>query len=319
MSPTHPFRFGVINETPLPADDWFRHVRRAEALGFDTFLIRDHVVPDFFGDQIDPLAAMMAAAGATSTLRVGTLVLDNDYRHPALLAKEAATIDLLSGGRLELGIGAGWLRREYQVMGMAFERAGTRIDRLEEAIHVLKGLFADGPFTFCGSHYQIDGLENFPRPAQRPHPPILIGGGKPRMLRLAGREADIVSLLTTSVATGTVEDDPTERLAASVDEKLGWIREGAGERFDEIELSLIPSIMICRDRRGTAESLIQSRGWHGIEADDVLEMPSVFIGTTDEIIDQIRQRRERYGFSYYVFSDSEMEATAPIVGALTGQ
>lgn len=318
MSDRRPFRFGVINETPLQGAEFACHVRRIEELGYSTYLIRDHFVPDFFGDQLAPVPAMMAAAAATTTLRVGTLVLDNDFRHPVMLAKEAATIDVLSGGRLELGIGAGWLRREYDLAGIDYDRAGVRISRLEESLNILKGLLAGGAYSFAGEHYDVADLDNFPKPVQRPRPPILVGGGKPRMLRLAGREADIISLLTTSVATGTMENDPTERLAASVEQKLGWIREGAGERFHQIELNLIPSIIYSEDREKVAADMVRDRGWTDITPADVLEMPSILIGTCDEIVDQMRQRRERYGFSYFVFSDSEMQDHAPIVSALAG-
>ena len=314
-----PFRFGVINETTMPPDAWVAHVRRVEELGYATFLIRDHFVPDFFGDQLAPVAALMTAANVTTTLRVGTLVIDNDYRHPVMLAKEMATLDLLSGGRLELGIGAGWLRSEYEKAGMCYDRAGVRISRLEEGLQVLKGLWGAGPFTFDGEHYTISGLEGFPKPLQNPHPPILIGAGKPRMLRLAGREADIVSFLTTSVASGTVEDDPRERLASSVAEKIDWVRQGAGERFDQIELSLIPTVVVTDDRRSWAESTIRERGWDGVTVDDVFEMPSIFAGTLDQIVADMRQRRERYGFSYYVVSDKIMVEFAPVVERLTGR
>ncbi|CAN5725265.1 TIGR03621 family F420-dependent LLM class oxidoreductase [soil metagenome] len=311
-----PFRFGIINETLLPPDEWVAHVRRVEELGYATFLIRDHFVPDFFGEQLAPIAALMTAANVTTTLRVGTLVLDNDYRHPVMLAKELATLDLLSGGRLEPGIGAGWLRSEYEKAGMCYERAGVRISRLEEALHVLKGLWAEEPVTFHGDHYSISDLEGYPKPSQRPRPPILIGGGKPRMLKLAGREADIVSFLTTSVASGTVEDDPCERLASSVMQKIGWVREGAGERFDQIELSLIPIVVMTDDRHAWAEITIRKRGWQDVTVDDVLAMPSIFAGTLDEIVGSIRERREQYGFSYYVVSDKIMEEFAPVVERL---
>ncbi|HMP39150.1 MAG TPA: LLM class flavin-dependent oxidoreductase [Roseiflexaceae bacterium] len=162
------FRFGVVNEQPLAPTQWRAHVRRMEVLGYATFLIRDHVVPDYFGPQYAPLAAMMAAAAASERLRVGTLGLDNDYRHPAILAKEAATIDLLSGGRLELGLGAGWLQREYELAGIPFDHAGERIERLAEALPIIKGLLRGEAVMSQGQHYQIDGLENFPRPQQRP-------------------------------------------------------------------------------------------------------------------------------------------------------
>ncbi len=313
-----PFRFGVINEIPLPSAEWLSHVKHVEDLGYATFLIRDHFVPDFFGEQFAPLIALTAAAGVTSRLRIGTIVIDNDYRHPVMLAKEAATLDLLSGGRLELGLGAGWLEREYQAAGMTYDRAGVRIDRLSEAIQVLKGLFGDGPFCFEGSHYRIDRLDVFPKPIQRPHPPILIGGGKRRALTLAGREADIVGILTTSVATGTVVDDPAERVAPTVREKLDWIRAGAGDRFNQIELSLIPTLLVTDDAPGRAAQLIDDRNWDGITVDDVLAMPSFLIGTLDEIVETIRQRRDEFGFSYYIVSDRIADAFAPIVERLAG-
>lgn len=311
-----PFRFGVINEMTLPAAEWLAHVQRVEALGYDTFLIRDHFVPDFFGDQLAPLPALMAAVMATTRLRVGTMVLDNDFRHPALLAKEVATIDELSGGRFELGIGAGWLREEYEQAGLPYDRAGVRIDRLEEALAILKGLLRDGTSTFEGTHYVTNGLGCYPTAAQRPHPPILIGGGKRRVLRLAGREADIVGVLTTAVGSGVVVDDPHERTAAAVAEKIGWIREGAGARFDDIELSLVPTVLFTDERTSVAEQMIRDRGWQDIGVADVLEMPSVFIGTIEEIVGQMIERRARYGFSYYVVSDKMLEEFAPVVKGL---
>lgn len=315
-STSRPFRFGVVNERALPRAAWLDQVRRIEALGYDTFLIRDHFVPDFFGDQYAPLPALVAAALVTERLRVGTIVSDNDYRHPVMLAKEAATIDVLSGGRLELGLGAGWLRKEYDQAGMPYEPAGTRIDRLAEALRVIRGLFADGPLCFAGKHYTVTGLEGFPKPVQRPHPPILIGAGKRRMLRLAGHEADIVGLLTTSVASGTVEDDPGERLAAALDEKIGCVREGAGDRFDAIELSLIPTLAVTGDRRGRAAEIIRERGWQGVTVDDVLAMPSLLIGTHDEVVETLLERRQRFGITYYIVSDKIAAAFAPIVAAL---
>jgi len=186
------FRFGVVGEGIRSGPELVATARRAEELGYDTLLLRDHFVAAPFGDQLAPMVALMAAAAATRTLRVGTLVLDNDYRHPVLLAKEAATLDLLSGGRFELGIGAGWARDEYERAGMAFDPPGIRVDRLEEAVRVLKGLFAGSALTFPGHHYSVTELQSFPMPAQRPHPPILIGAGSTRMLSIAGREADIV-------------------------------------------------------------------------------------------------------------------------------
>ncbi|HEU5104009.1 MAG TPA: TIGR03621 family F420-dependent LLM class oxidoreductase [Roseiflexaceae bacterium] len=258
----HPrqFRFGVINETTAQRDEWIAHVRRVEAYGYSTFLIRDHFVPDYFGDQFAPFAALTTAAHVTSSLRVGTLVIDNDYRHPVVLAKEAATLDLLSGGRFELGIGAGWLQSEYEQAGLAYDPAAVRIGRLTEALAVLKGLFADAPVTFAGSHYRLANLTGFPKPTQRPHPPILIGAGHKCMLTLAGREADIVGIMTTSVASGQMVDDPFARLSDRLAQQVAWVREGAGERFDEIELSTVPTIHLTDRRRALTEQWIAERG-----------------------------------------------------------
>jgi probable F420-dependent oxidoreductase len=314
-----PFRFGVIHEHMTTRSAWIEDAQRIEALGFSTLLIRDHFVPDFFGDQFAPLAAMMSAADATTTLRVGTLVIDNDYRHPVVLAKEAATIDLLSGGRLELGLGAGWLEREYAVAGLPYDRPGVRIDRLEEAIQVLKALWAEGPAYVSGMHYQIDGIEGYPKPTQRPHPPLLIGAGQPRMLRLAGREADIVGFLTTSVATGTVVDAPVNRMWETVERQVSYVREGAGDRFDQIELSGIITLIVTDERRTRTEELIQARGWTELSIEDVWSMPFVFIGSIDEIAAQMEERRARLGFSYFIVDDTHVETLAPIVARLTGK
>ena len=233
MPHAKPFRFGVIAEHTTTREAWVALARRSEELGYSTLLIRDHFVPDDFGDQFAPLAAMMSAADATSTLRIGTMVIDSDFRHPVILAKEAATIDLLSGGRLELGIGAGWLANEYEKSGIPYDPAGIRISRMIESIQIVKGLWGDSPMTFHGDHYQISELNGCPKPVQKP-PPIAIGGGGKRILRFAGKEAGIIGILTSAVGSGVVVDDPIERTFAKVNERIGWIREGAGERFDRI-------------------------------------------------------------------------------------
>jgi len=319
MGNARPFRFGVIAERMTTRAAWVDLARKVERLGYATLLIRDHVVPEPFGDQFAPLIALMAAADATTTLRVGTLVLDNDYRHPVLLAKEAATLDLLSSGRFELGLGAGWLAAEYEGAGIPFDRPGVRIGRMEEAIRVVKGLFADGSMTWAGEHYRIGGLDGFPKPAQRPRPPLLVGGGGKRILGIAGREADIASVLTSSVATGTLIDDPLARTSAKIAEKIGWIRAGAGARFDQIELNLIPSIILSDHRRAATERLIATRGWSNITVDQLWDMPSTLIGTTGEIADQIRFWRDTLGFSYIVVADEQATAFAPVVAALVSR
>ena len=314
-----PFRFGVINERMGTRQAWMTFARAVEDLGFATFLIRDHLVPDFFGDQFAPVAALTTAANATATLRVGSLVLANDFRHPAVLAKEAATLDLLSDGRLELGLGAGWLRSEYERSGIQFDPPGVRIARLEESLCILKGLFAPGPFSFSGAHYTVADLDGFPKPVQRPHPPILVLGGGRRVLTLAGREANTVGVLTTSVASGSLEDDPWGRLSASVAEKIAWVRHGAGPRFDEIELSLVITVLVTHGRRRRTEQFIRERRWSGVDVEHVWDMPSVFIGSVEQIVDDMLARREQLGFSYFVVADEDVAAFAPIVARLAGK
>jgi probable F420-dependent oxidoreductase len=310
-----PFRFGVINEQLLPAATWYAQVRQIEQQGFSTFLIRDHLVSDFFGDQYAPIAAMAMAAASTTTLHVGSMVLCNDFRHPAMLAKEAATIDALSGGRFELGIGAGWLRREYEITAMPYDSAGERIERLSESLAILRGLWDNEPFSFTGKHYQIDQLNSMPKPLRRL--PMLIGGGQRRMLTLAGQYADSIGVLTTSVASGSVDDHPRERMPSAVQQKLAWIRAGAGARYDSIELSLIPTFIQTDQRRAATEELIRSRNW-SVTVEEVWAMPSVLIGSLDQIASDLHQRREEYGFSYYIFSDTQANQIAPLVAQLRG-
>lgn len=311
------FRFGVINEQMTTSEAWLAQARRVETLGYDTFLIRDHFVSDFFGAQFAPIAALTAAAMVTTKLRVGTMVIDNDFRHPALLAKEFATLDVMSGGRVELGLGAGWLEAEYRRTGYQYDPAGVRISRMEEALPILKGLLAGETVTRRGVHYQVDGLASYPVAIQRPHPPILIGGGGKRVLGIAGREADIVGILTTAVTTGSLVVDPRERLSARVAEKVGWVRDGAGNRFDSIELSMMVDVILTDDRRALTETYIAERGWEGLSAEDVWDMPAVVIGTPTEVADALRGWRERLGFSYIVVDDATQEAFAPIVRELS--
>jgi probable F420-dependent oxidoreductase len=308
-----------MSEQMLDVERWLASAQRAEELGFSTFLLRDHFVADAFGPQFAPVPALMTIANRTTSLRVGSLVFDNDYRHPVLLAQEAATLDLLSGGRFELGIGAGWLRDEYARAGMAFDAPGTRVSRLEEALHVVKGLLSGEPLTFIGEHYQIAGLQSFPQPLQRPHPPILIGAGSKRMLEMAGREATIVNILPKALPAGAISEDPAERLAATVAQKIDAIRQAAGARFVQIELSLFATIRLTDDVQGAAERLIVERGWQGATVDDVLAMPAVFLGSVERVVELMRERRARYGVSYYIVTDEEMEAVAPVVQRAAGQ
>src|SRR5881396_136194 len=179
------------------AEHWREVAKRAEALGYDTLLMPDHIT-----DQLAPMPALAAAAAATTTLRVGSFVFDNDYRNPVMLAKEATTLDLLSGGRLEFGIGAGWSRRDYQQLGIPYDMPKVRVDRMEEAVTLIKRLWTEEKVTHEGPYYRVRDASVLPRPTQRPHPPIMIGGGGPRMLRIAAREAQIVAIAPTLNSSG---------------------------------------------------------------------------------------------------------------------
>jgi probable F420-dependent oxidoreductase len=318
MSTKHPFRFGCMNEMMLHASQWRDHVRKIESLGYDIMLMRDHFLPDVFGDTFGPIAALMSAADATSTLRVGSMVICNDFRHPAVLAKEVATIDYLSGGRFELGLGAGWMRAEYDQMGIEFDTPGLRIERLEESVQVIRGLLAYDPFTHAGSHYQIKEINGFPKPTQT-SVPIMIGGGNKRILNLAGRVADIVGILVTNVASGVVVNDPHKRSADSVLQRIEWVKEGAGERFNDVELNSAADVVVTDDRRSATEIFIEQHGWQEISVEQVWDMPSMFIGTVDQIVDEMCARRERFGFSYYWVADANMEMFAPVVARLYGK
>jgi len=286
--------------------------RRVEELGYATLC-----VPDHFDDQLAPIPALMAAAAATSTLRVGTLVLDNDYRHPLLTAKEAATVDALSGGRFELGMGAGWMRSDYAQSGIAWDPPGVRIDRLDEGLAVVKGLFAGGKFSFAGRHYTVTGHPGTPHPVQRPHPPILIGGGGRRILTLAGREADIVSV-NFDLRSGSIGTHLGETATAEITaERLRWVGEAAGDRFDDIELSHTAYLsMVTADREAVAGGL--GAGF-GLDARQVLDMPNFLIGTVGEIADELERRRDELGFSYIVVGGECFEAMAPVVERLAGR
>lgn len=314
---THPFRFGVTAEHAQSRDALIALAQRTEAAGYATLLIRDHFIAEPFGSQLAPLPALTLAAAVTQTLRVGTMVIDNDYRHPVMLAKEAATLDLLSGGRLELGLGAGWARDEYTAAGMPYDAPGVRITRLAEAVRILRGLWAGDAFSFTGEHYTVTGLTSYPMPVQRPLP-LFIGGGAKRMLSLAAREADIIGILTSSVATGTLVSPAAERMPARVTEKIGWIRDAAGDRFPAIELSTTIALVITNDREAAAAQFARDAGWGDIAATDVLAMPTIFIGTVDEVAADMRARREQFGFSYLVVSDAMLDTAAPLVARLAG-
>jgi probable F420-dependent oxidoreductase len=299
-----------------PPGRWRDAVRRIEDLGFATVSISDHFTR---GWVMEPVVAMTAAAAATERLRVLSLVLGNDYRHPVLVHKAMATLDVLSGGRVELGLGAGWMRSDYQAAGIPYEEPGARIDRLEESVAVLKGLFGPEPFTFAGDHYRIRELEGLPKPVQRPHPPLLIGGGGRRVLSVAGRHADIVSVnpsLRDGVVTAELEDATAER----IDQKVTWVREAAaaaGRRPDKVEFQL--NLLICQVVTGSGQASRAVSSLAGEAADPaVLEQsPAVLTGSVGQCVEALQERRERFGISY-VNLGGDVEAVAPIVARLAG-
>ena len=310
---THPrkIRFGIQLATATTGAEWAELARKAEDLGYSTLFMPDH-----FGDQLAPVPALMAAADATTTLNVGALVFDNDYKHPLVLAKEIATIDILSGGRVELGIGAGWMATDYEQSGIPYDRPGVRVDRMVEGIAVMKGMFADGPFSFEGEHYTIREHDALPKPVTRPHPPILIGGGGRRVLGIAAREADIVGINPNLRAGEVGPDAASDATAAATDRKLEWVREAAGDRFDDLELNILVFFgMITDDPRAMAENLANA---FGVTPDEALEVPYAWFGSVEGICDKLRAARDRWGTSYFVMQKDGMEAMAPVVAQLAG-
>ena len=306
----------MIAESAQNVQQLLDTARRAEDAGFSILLLRDHLVEGPFLHQLAPLTALAAVAGATTTLRIGTLVISNDFRHPAVLAKEVATLDQVSGGRFELGLGAGFLRRDYVGTGLRFDQPGERVSRLEESIAVMKALFGTGPVTHHGRHYTIEGLDSFPKPVQRPHPPIQVAAARRRMLSIAARHADIVGLQTVSTTGGVMTDDPAGRSAGTVAEQVALVRQAAGDRFERLELSMTAAFVITDHPNAAAEDLARERGWSGISAEQVFDMPSVFVGSVEHVVDLLDERRETHGLSYFVVSDRALSTLTPVVGSL---
>jgi len=308
------FRFAAQLSTSPDgtARSWAEQARQAEDLGYSALLMPDH-----FGDQLAPVPALAAVAAATSTLRMGALVFCNDYRHPFVLAKEAATLDVLSEGRFELSLGAGWMRTDYDEAGMPYDHPAVRVERFEEAVKVVQGLLrADEPFNFHGEHYEVLGHTLTPRPVQRPGPPLIIGGGGRRVLSFAARHADIVSInVNLRDGTGGVEtaaDATPDRTRT----KVSWVREAAGDRFDDLELNaLIGFVVVTGDAKGLAEQLAPT---FGIDPADALHVPLALIGTLDEMAAELEWRREEYGISYWSIESAAWETLAPVVGRLAG-
>jgi len=291
--------------------EWRALARRSEALGYCCLYIPDH-----FGDQFGPIVALTVAAEATATLRVGSLVFDNDYRHPVVLAKEIATLDLASEGRVEFGLGAGWMTTDYEEAGIPLDPPGVRVERMLEGLEVMRRLWSDDTATYSGTHYTITGAHGLPRPRTTPHPPIVIGGGSRRILSIAAREADIVGV-NPDMRAGRVGREVAAGLVTEKwDERLAWVREAAGDRFDSLELQVLTfAVRVVPER---VQMLARLAPAFGVEGPVVAEMPIALVGSVDEICEQLQARRERWGFSYIVIHDGEIEAFAPVVERLAG-
>ncbi len=306
-----PFRF-TLQASHLGHPDELRPLaRRAEDVGVATLTVADHM-----DDQLAPFAALMAAADATTTLRVGTMVLANDYRHPAVLAKEAATIDVLSGGRLELGLGAGWMTADYESTGIAMDPPGVRVDRLEEAVQIVTALWGGEPVDFEGEHYRVKGLVGLPRPLQRPGPPLVIGGGGRRVLGIAARYADVVAL-NPKLRAGVIDHRAgSSATAAATEAKLAHVREVAGERFDELEIATRIHLAIVTDDRDSIYDAFA--GGFGLTPDEAKGSPHALCGTVEQIVDDLVERRERFGISTIGLSASSLDDMAPVIERLAG-
>lgn len=312
QAPIKPFRFGVQVSTAPDAKAWVSLARKVEDLGFATL-----TMPDHFTDQLAPMPALMAAAQATTHLRVGALVWDNDYKHPVVFAKEIATLDVLSDGRVELGVGAGWMKTDYDQSGIPYDTPGVRIDRMIEGIQVMRGAFGDGPFSFSGKHYQIADYDGLPKPMQRPCPPLLIGAGGKRMLTFAAREADIVGI-NPILTAGAVGPEAIASMAADVvDDKVQLVNDAAGSRLSSIEFNVRAYLVnVTDDRRRTIDGLAAGMG---VTADLIENSPFALIGSPASLVEDLLTRRDRWGFSYVIVGAEDVDTFAPVVAQLAGK
>ncbi len=310
-----PFHFLADVHEIVDGPELAARARRAEHLGYHALVLPDHLI-----GQLSPAVTMATVAAATSTLRISAFVLNNDLRHPAVLAQDLASIDVLSGGRLDVAIGAGWNKPEYDAIGLPFDPTPVRQARLAESITVLKGLFEGSPFSFAGEHYTITDYAAEPVAVQRPHPPFFIGGGGRRTLSLAGREADIVGLAPRIQRNGAV--DAASLTLAATREKIDWVRDAAGDRFDSLEFNIYPStwpVTVTDDLRGEARRVIDSlRSRTGIELteNEVIDSPHLFIGSVDRLVEKFLQLRAELGISSVLLG--ELDELTPVLERLGG-
>lgn len=313
-----PFRFGV-QISDLPAESWIERVRRIEALGYSTLF-----VPDHFGPQLDPTTTLAAAAAVTSRLNVGSLVYDVDYRHPVIYAKAAATLHLLSGGRHEFGLGAGWMESDYVEAGMTYDRPGVRIARLEEALAICRAMWSQERTTFAGEHYRVTNVAQAAPLPPGVRPKLLVGGGGKRVLSLAGRVADVVGINPTLVEGRVVQSTARDLAPERVREKVGWVREAAakaGRADDAIETSSLVFVTAITDQpAGVRAALAASTGMSEAE---VRGCPLFLVGSAAEICDGLERRREETGISYVVIQGKDMDVVerfaAGVVARLAGR
>jgi len=312
MTTQRPFRFGVQVNATEHLQEWTGLARRIEAAGYATM-----TMPDHFTEQLAPVPALQCAADATTTLRLGALVYDNDYKHPVVLAKELATMDVLSEGRVEIGLGAGWMVSDYEQSGIPYDPPGVRVSRLVEGLAVIKGALGPEPFSFQGEHYTITDYDGRPKPVQTP-PPVLIGGGGPRVLRFAAREADIVGINAT-LTSGAVDESTFESMTAeAVDEKVAIVRDAAAEagRADAIEMNIRAfMVFVTDDEDGAYDTLAQ---FTGAPVEVIRSSPFALVGPPSKLIDDLQERRERWGFSYVIVGQNDIDPFAPVVAALAG-
>lgn len=310
--PQRPFRFGVQVNGTGTRSEWVDLARKVESLGYSTM-----TMPDHFGEQLAPVPALQCAADATTTLRLGALVYDNDYKHPVVLAKELATMDVLSDGRVEVGLGAGWMISDYDQSGIPYDTPGVRVSRFIEGLQIIKSALGPAPFSFDGEHYTITDYNGLPKPVQSP-PPVLVGGGGPRVLRFAATEADIVGINPT-LTSGAIDSSTFETMTAdAVEAKVGIVRDAAtaAGRLDQIEMNIRAfMVVVTDDVRGSLDTLA---GMTGAPTDVIANSPFALIGPADKIVDDLNERRQRWGFSYVIVGQQDIEPCAPVVAALAG-
>jgi probable F420-dependent oxidoreductase len=310
-----PFQFLADARAVVDARTLGERARRAESMGLHALVVPDHLIP-----QLSPVPAMAVIAAATERLRIGAFVLNNDLRHPAVLAQDLASLDVLSDGRLDIAIGAGWNVAEYDAIGLPFDRTPVRQARLAESIAVMQGCFGEGRFSFAGEHYTISDYDAYPKPIQRPHPPFFIGGGGRRTLELAAREAQIVGLAPRIAANGRV--DPISLTWEATQEKIGWVRAAAGDRFDSLILNVYPStwpIVVTDDLPGEVGRVIESlKERTGVEltAAQVVDAPHLFIGPVDRLVEKFQRLRAELGISSIMVG--EIDELTPVVERLAG-